>query len=218
MLPPHALIGASQRPMLASSSSIFTHPFERVRGLAADDLFRLQDDGHRYELLDGGLVEMAPTGGKHGRASAKVAQLLLNHVEPDDLGEVLSNEPGIVLQRNPDRVRAPDVCFIARHRVPAEELPGGYLDSVPDLIVEVISPTDRATEGPAKIEEWLRAGARLVWAVFPNTRSVVAYQSFTDIGVTTETDTLDGAPVLPGFACPVTDPFSHTILGICGQR
>ncbi len=92
--------------------------------------------------------------------------------------------------------------------MPAQGLPRGYLEVVPDLIVEVISPGDSAAEVQEKIEEWLRAGARLVWAVYPDTRSVVAYQSLAAVRVYTEADILDGEPVLPGFTCPVARLFA----------
>src|SRR5487761_1855071 len=142
----------------------------------AEDLLKLPDDGKLYELLDGELVEMSPPGGTLGKAMAKISQLLLNHVEGPGLGEVLCGDPGIILLRYPDRVRAPDVCFIARERVPAGGISAKYLEVVPDFVIEIVSPDDRASEVQEKIEEWLRAGARLVWAVYPQTRSVVAYR------------------------------------------
>ncbi|MBI4498633.1 MAG: Uma2 family endonuclease [Chloroflexi bacterium] len=176
--------------------------------LTAEDLLRLPEDECRYELLDGELVTMAPTGAEHGRIAARVAYRLLMHVEAHNGGAVLTNDPGIILRRNPDRVRAPDVCFIARERIPAGGLPQGYLETVPDLIVEVVSPNDTAVDVQQKVEEWLQAGARLVWVVYPGTRSVVVYQSLTQVRVYKEGDTLDGAPVWSDFACPVASLFA----------
>ncbi len=176
--------------------------------LTAEDLFQLPDDGYRYELLDGELAKKPLRGAIYGAVLAMISSVISTHVEACGLGTVLAGSPGVILRRNPDRVRAPDVCFIAHHRLPAEGLPRGYLEVVPDLIVEVISPSDRATEVQEKIEEWLRAGAQLVWAVYPDTRSVVAYQSQAAIRVYTEADILDGEPVLPGFTCPVARLFA----------
>ena len=130
--------------------------------LTVEDLLRLPVDHRHYELLDGELVEMSPTGGTHGRVIVKLVTLLSTHVEAHDLGEVLAGDPGIILRRHPDRVRAPDVCLIARERVPAGGPPSGYLEIIPDLVVEIVSPNDRAADVQAKIEEWLQAGARLV--------------------------------------------------------
>ena len=178
------------------------------RALTAEDLLKIPDRGQRYELLDGDLVEMSPTNHTHARLMTKVASALHLYVEAHDLGEVLSGDPGIILRRNPDRVRAPDVCFIARNRVPPESSPYGFIEVVPDLVIEIVSPNDTPTEVQAKIEEWLRAGARLVWAAYPDTRSIVAHRGVHSHRVYTESDILDGDPVLPVFTYPVADLFS----------
>jgi Uma2 family endonuclease len=175
--------------------------------MTADELWALPGNGCRRELLDGELVEMPPAGAEHGYVEGNVYYQLQTYVQPLELGRVLVGEPGVILRRGPDRVRAPDVCFIARERIPAEGLPKTFLEFVPDLIVEVVSPGDTAAEVQQKIEEWLQAGARLVWAVYPNTRSVVAYRGLDDIRVYAEGDTLNGVPVLPGFTCPVASLF-----------
>ena len=175
--------------------------------LTADDLLNMPDDGRCYELLDGELVEMSPPGGEHGAVSFEVGFTIGAHVKAHNLGKVLTNDPGIILSRHPDRVRGPDICFIARERIPSEGIPKGYLEIIPDLVVEVISPSDSAVSVQEKIEEWLQAGVRLVLAVYPNTRSVVAYRSLSEVRVYTEADTLEGAPVLPDFRCPVAELF-----------
>ena len=175
--------------------------------LTADDLLRLPDDGRRYELLDGEVKEMAPAAYEHGRVLTKVVIVLGSYVEANDLGEVVAGDPGIILRRNPDRVRAPDVAFFARERVPTGEARAKFVDVVPDLVVEIVSPNDTAAEVQQKVEEWLRVGVRLVLALYPGTRSVVAYQSLATVRVHTETDSLTGEPVLPGFSCPVSSLF-----------
>jgi Uma2 family endonuclease len=174
--------------------------------LTAEDLLALPDDGLRHELLDGELVDVAPPGGEHGSVQMNIGVVLIAHVKPRGLGVVLG-EVGVILRRDPDRVRAPDVCFIARDRLPQGRVPKGYLELVPDLVVEVVSPSDRAEEVQQKIEEWLRAGARLVWVVYPATRSVAAYRGGAEAHLYAEPGTLDGAPVLPDFACPVAELF-----------
>ena len=176
--------------------------------LTAEDLLKLPDDGRFYELLDGELVEMSPPGGAHGKVTLMVGYHLLAHVKANELGEVLAGDPGIILRRNPDRVRAPDVCFIARERLPAGGIPAGYLEVVPDFIVEVVSPGDRAAEVQEKAEEWLRAGARLVWVLYPKTRSILAYQGLASARVYADADTITGAPVLPDFSIGVAELFS----------
>ena len=161
----------------------------KAKLITAEEILMLPDDGKYYELLDGELVELMPAGVGHGKMSAKTIHRLLTFVGAGDLGEVVSNDAGIILGRDPDRVRGPDVCFISRERLPAGGLPRGYLEIVPDFIIEVVSPSDRASEVEAKMEEWVRAGARLAWAMYPDTRSI------------------DAAPVLPEFSLLVADLF-----------
>jgi Uma2 family endonuclease len=139
---------------------------------------------------------------------ASVSAVLRAYAREHKLGVVLAGDPGVILRRNPDRVRGPDVCFIRQERLAPGGIPRGYLETVPDLIVEIISPGDTATEVEAKMEEWLRAGARLAWAMYPETRSILAYRSLTDIQVYSETELIDAAPVLPDFRVRVADLFS----------
>lgn len=173
----------------------------------AEDLMRLSSEGKRYELVKGELVEMAPTGGRHGRVSSRIDRRLGHFVEQHGLGELFAAETGFRLSRNPDTVRAPDVAFVARDRLPSADLPVGFPELAPDLVVEVLSPSDTAVQVQAKVEEWLRAGVRLVWVAYPDTRSVVVYRSLSEVTVLGEGDDLQGDPVLPGFSCPVSEIF-----------
>src|SRR5438309_519504 len=86
--------------------------------MTVEELYLLPDDGRRYELLDGELKEMAPAGYEHGLVVLAVGAELRSFVRANDPGEVLAGDPGIVLRRGPDRVRAPDVAFFAKGRAP----------------------------------------------------------------------------------------------------
>jgi len=171
----------------------------------AEDLLCLPSD-LRCELLDGEVVELAPAGLRHNTIITNIAPHLGGYAKVGLLGRVFSGDTGIILARNPDRVRAPDLCFIARERLPTGAVPEGFTEIVPDLIVEVISPSDRAGDVQQKADEWLRAGARLVWTVYPETRTVVA-QTSDATRTYREGDTLTGEPVLPGFAVRVAALF-----------
>jgi Uma2 family endonuclease len=94
---------------------------ERI--LTAEELLTLPDDSNRYELVRGELVCMAATGGRHGIIASRLDQRLRNFVEAHGLGEVCAAETGFRLAQNPDTVRAPDVSFIARERLPGGEVP-----------------------------------------------------------------------------------------------
>lgn len=175
--------------------------------LTAEDLLALPDDGfHRYELVNGVLREMPPDGGLHGTVLMRTGAVFLTYVDARNLGRVTIGDVGYILRRNPDFVRAPDLAFTSRERLQGPPA-SGYETVVPDLIVEVISPGDRPGAVQANIEEWLAAGARLVLAVYPRTRSVVAHTSPTERREYTERDTLDAKPVFADFACPVAQLF-----------
>ena len=175
--------------------------------MTADELLMLPDDGKRYELIEGVLNEMSPPGTTHGLTAMRAGALLFNFVYQRDLGEVFAAETGFILSTNPDTVRAPDAAFVAAERLPTGDLPAGYLRLAPDLVVEVVSPSDTASELQGKVCTWLDAGCRLVWVVYPATRSVTVYRSRADVQVLGADDVLDGAPVLDGFSAEVRELF-----------
>ena len=176
-------------------------------GTTAQELSELPDDGKRYELVEGELREMAPAGARHGNAAATLTILLGQHARAQQLGRLLAAETGFRISRNPDTVRAPDVSFVSRERVPPEGPPEGYWEIAPDLAVEVVSPNDAAAGVQSKVQMWLESGVRLVWVVYPGTRSVVVYESLKEISTFTAEDTLGGGAVVPGFECKVSEIF-----------
>lgn len=176
--------------------------------LTAEELLRLPTPGCRLELVKGELYEMPPAGASHGDIAMEIGSRLREHVRANGLGRVFAAETGFILARDPDTVRAPDAAFVARRRIPPEGLPSGYFELAPDLAVEVVSPGDTAREVQEKVGDWLRSGARLVWVVYPSSRSVTVHRSPDDLDQLSEEDTLEGAGVVPGFSCPVRDLFA----------
>jgi Uma2 family endonuclease len=167
----------------------------------------MPDDGQRHELVEGELRTMPPAGGEHGRVAMRIGTRLDTHVEPRQLGYVFAAETGFRIHRDPDTVLAPDAAFVTAERL-ADLLPvRAFVPLEPDLVAEVVSPFDTAVEVETKVQTWLRAGACLVWVVYPATRSITVYQSLTDVRVLTEADELNGAPVLPDLRCSVRDLF-----------
>ena len=88
-----------------------------------------------------------------------------------------------------------------------EDIPEGYIALAPDLVVEVVSPGDTPREVREEVEDWLRAGVRLVWLIYPRTRSATVYRSLEGGRDLTEYDTLDGRDVVPGFYCRLAELF-----------
>lgn len=172
----------------------------------AEQLLQATDLG-RCELLRGELAMMSPPGFEHGRIALRLGGRLSAYVEKQSLGVVVGGDPGFLIAQDPDTVRAPDVAFIGSDRVPGTPI-DGYFQGAPDLAVEVLSPTDRAGEVLAKVQDWLDAGCRAVWVVDPKTRTVTVYHSRTEIVVLRESDELTGGEVVPGFAVPVAEIFA----------
>jgi Uma2 family endonuclease len=175
--------------------------------MTAEELLRLPDDGLRYELVRGELIVMTPASPRHGRIAMQLGRLLANHVAEHQLGEVYAAESGFKLAQDPDTVRAPDLSFIVRERIPPQEEQDGFWALAPDLVAEIISPNDTAQDVQTKVVEWLAAGVRLVWVVYPDERMVTEYRSLTQVRVLTAGDSLDGGDVVPGFTCPLSDLF-----------
>ena len=175
--------------------------------MTAEELLAMPDDGFRYELVRGELIQMAPAGHAHGREGNRVNRTLSNHVFDNELGETYLAETGFVLERAPDTVLAPDVSFVRKEREEAAKDVPGYFPGPPDLAVEVISPNDRLTEVAAKVADWLEHGTLMVIVVNPRNRTV---QVHTSDGVVelTEADALDGGDVVPGWSMAVADIFS----------
>jgi Uma2 family endonuclease len=162
-------------------------------------------DGSKQELVRGVIVTMPPPGGLHGVCCAKVARRIGNFVEDNGLGIVTSNDTGFISERNPDTVRGPDVAYWGRNRLP--EVPEGYIEVPPDLVVEVVSPSDHFSRVQTKLRHYLARGVRLIWIVDPQDRSVTVYRSPRQGQLLAEGDSLAGEDVLPGFTCRVADLF-----------
>lgn len=176
--------------------------------MTAEQLAELPADGRRLELIDGELRTMAPAGGKHGQVALSIGRLVANHVHDNKLGRCYAAETGFVIRRDPDTVRAPDLAFVSKACL-SGEADSGFLDEIPDLVVEVVSPSDRASDVTQKALVWLDFGVRLVWVIDPRARLVTVHQPGDVIGLVRGEDAvLDGGDVLPGFRVALSDLFT----------
>ena len=173
----------------------------------AEQLAARPDDGHRYELVEGVLRMMSPAGNRHGRIAARLLVRITNHVEQRELGATYAAETGFLIHRNPDTVRAPDVAFVARGRLEAFANHVGYLPLAPDLVAEVVSPSDSSSDVEAKVQGWLDAGVRVVLAVDPQNSTVREYRSESQIRAYSG-DFVDLDDFLAGFQLDVTELFA----------
>ena len=175
--------------------------------ITADELLTLYGRGVRGELIRGELCETMPSGGRHGEIVMRAGFFLNGFIMPLRLGRLAGSDSGVLLERDPDTVREPDIAYISAERLPLDVEVTGYYEVVPDLVVEVVSPSDSASEVMDKAIMWLSFGARMVWAINPESRSVDVYRPGERTLSLTETDILDGLDILPGFTCPVGDLF-----------
>lgn len=178
-----------------------------TRLMTAEDLLAMLDDGNRYELVDGELIRMRPTGFLHLQSTGLLISLLGGHVRERGLG-VVGGEGGFIFRRDPDKVYAPDVVFVSTHRLPPKEAWTSFLDIAPDLAVEVLSPSDTASYINDKVMTYLDAGVRLIWVVDPRCHTVTVYQADRTARVLVDQATLDGGDVLPEFRLPLMELFA----------
>jgi Uma2 family endonuclease len=170
-----------------------------------EELERLPDDAFRYALIRRVLYRMPAPNFRHGRVVMRVGWYLHGFVEEHDLG-VVSDQSGFVLERDPDTVLGPDLAFVPRGRLPADE--NAYPELAPDLVVEVSSPSQSGPSIEEKMALYLAAGVRLIWVVDPARRSVRLRRADGSEAVLSEQDVIDGEDVLPGFRLPVAQLFA----------
>ena len=182
-------------------------PQPRPELLTAADLMRLHSEGIRGELIRGVLHQTVATGIEHGQTVANLTILVGAVVKPGRLGWLFCSDAGVRLERRPDTVREPDMAFISAERLPLDVRVRGYAEIPPDLVVEIVSPSDRPVAVHDKAQMWLRYGVRLVWVVNPETRTIITMPADGPAHTLYEDDTLDGGDVIPNFSCPVRDVF-----------
>jgi Uma2 family endonuclease len=171
--------------------------------MTVEEFMNLEDDdSHRHELIKGELLTMPVPKHLHGRVSANLTMLLLQHARANRLGEVVA-ESGYHLESDPDTVLGPDVSFVSKDR---EMDLDGYYPGAPDLAVEVLSPSDRKGMVERKLAIWLATGTRSVWLVNPRRRTVEVISSLSNRRTLHETDELVDDTV-PGFRVKVSEIF-----------
>ncbi len=173
--------------------------------ITAEELFEMGDVGP-CELVRGEIVPMVPPGFEHGEVAGQLFFLISAFVRKKKLGRVVAAETGFTIARNPDTTRGADVAFVSKGRLPKRKLTS-YFEGSPDLAIEVISPSDRASEIATKIEEWLAGGAVSVWVVDPRTQSIQIYRKRRQVLRFVKGEMIDDEPTLPGFSLKVDEAF-----------
>lgn len=186
--------------MIAQQESLQVKEKEEAL-ITGEELAAMGDLG-RCELVEGRIVKLSPTKMPHGRYEFEMARLLGNFVEKHDLGVVMVGEVGVYTRRDPDTVRGADVLYISHERL-AQATPGGFMDVAPELIVEVMSPSDRWSEVRKKIKEYFEIGVTAVLIVEPEEQTIALYRSPTAIQEFALNGALTLEDILPGFNLPL---------------
>ena len=178
-----------------------------IRKITVDEFWEMAaDPGHRYELVDGELIDMDGVP-RHGRVVVQLGRMIANHVDNHRLPLDVGSSTGFAMGTH--TLRFPDVHVTRWERMAGyDEDAGGFPHFAPDVAIEVVSPSNTARELERKTSEYFANGASAVWIADPALRSVIIRRP----GVTDQTfgpeDTLDGNPEIPGFVCAVADIFS----------
>jgi Uma2 family endonuclease len=147
------------------------------RLLTSAEYAKLPDRGIPTELVRGRVVEMNVPAPRHGEICANITTLINPYVRSQGMGRIVSNDGGILTEREPDTVRGGDVAFYSYNRVPQGPLPAGYLDVVPELVFEVRSPTERWSRLITKAGEYLEASVAVVCLLDQVSETVQVYRA-----------------------------------------
>ena len=175
--------------------------------MTAEEFIQMQLD-YPCELVRGEIVEMNQPAPLHGFVCLNVGSILRDFVRTNDLGRAFGNDSGVITERDPDTVRGPDVWYASFDKIPRGKLPPNYLDAIPDIAIEVLSPEDRWSRVLAKIAEFLDAGVPVVCVLDPEEETAELFHTdhAKDRKLTADDD-LTFPEVLPGFSVRVGELF-----------
>lgn len=170
--------------------------------ITEDELMRLPKDGRKWEMEDGRLTEV-PTQFFHDAIGINL--ILIMGPPARGKGFMSSGQAGF--HTEDDSIRAPDVSYTRKERIPGGVPPNSFGVNTPDLCVEIISPAERPGQMRRKVQEYFDGGTTQVWHVFPERQEVVVFTSPTETQTFSADAVLDAGGILPGFSCRVADLF-----------
>ena len=187
--------------------------------LTAEEFFRLYGgrDG-KAELVRGIVVtpgavseeygvDMAPVSKEHGEVAGNISGNFYIYSRQSGVGRV-GVEIGYLVSLDPDTVRAPDISFTLGLRGEGRAERPGFVPGAPDIAIEVVSPGDTAAELEQKVGEYLAAGSRRVWVVYPSSRRVMVYRTDGTAMSYSDDAAIEDPELLPGFSLPLAEIFA----------
>src|SRR5262249_50057601 len=152
---------------------------EAMKLISAEEFFdwcnQPENRQRHFELDRGRIIEVSRPGERHGVVCGNVAWELGSFVRRRQKGYVCTNDTGLILGRDPDTVKGPDVMLYDRERR-FDELNPKYEEDPPELAVDVLSPNDKYSKVLKRIQQLLRRGVRIVWLLDPEDRTLTIFR------------------------------------------
>ena len=173
--------------------------------LMTAEQYAAQPDFHGYptELVRGSLITMVPPMPRHGEICLRIGHLLQTYLDDHPIGRALSNDSGVITERDPDTVRGADIAYYSYQRVPKGPLLPGLLSVAPELVFEVRSPNERWSEIHVKVGEYLNAGVEVVCVADDDTRSIHVFYATRGTQVFAADDEFSLPEILASFRLKV---------------
>ena len=191
------------------TSQVLTKPTTGL--MTADEFYdfvHLPEHRNRiFELDRGRVVEMSRPGIRHGVVCANVSRILGNFAYARARGIVISNDAGLIVERDPDSVFGPDV-FLYDEIINYDDLPPRWEDRPPTLVVEVLSPNDSTTKLNRRIGRFLAMGVPLVWVLDPEDSTMTVHQAHRPLVVLDAADEVTGLEFVADLKMKVADFFA----------
>jgi len=183
-----------------------------TRLATVEDLLATPDDGWQYEIVNGEIIRMPPAGAVHGKLETRFIVRLSVALEgtlgeEGEIAQVYPGDTGFYFSHDPLTIRAPDVAVVLSERLPPDEEQNGYLDLIPDLVVEIVSPSQRAADVAERVAFYLDHGVPMVWVAYPKTKRGVVHRPGREPRQLGLADAFDGEDILPGVSIPLARLF-----------
>lgn len=171
-----------------------------------DFVHRPENRDKHFELEEGEVIKVSRGGDRHGTVCGLVAYILVAYTLAVKKGHVTTNDTGIVVQRDPDSVRGPDVSLYLE-KTKFKQLKSKYEDRLPRLVVEVFSPNDRRGKMQKRIYKFLEKGVAMAWLLDPEEETLTIFLPNRQPIVLEGDEEVSGLKALPEFRCKVADFF-----------
>ena len=159
-----------------------------------------------FELEEGEVVEVSRPGEKHGVTCSNANAILWMYTRQIKKGYVIANDTGLILERDPDTVRGPDVTLYLE-KTKFQQLKIKYSERLPKLVVEALSPNDRQGKMQKRINKFLEKGVAMVWLLDSDAETLTIYLPNRQPVVLERDEEVRDLKLLPDFRCKVADFF-----------